>query len=657
MKKLTEFALVICIAMTAAPALAKAPVSNVIIPQPVEIKMLGGSCKADAVPNVKIVENFEYGDEGYILEITSRGIEITAGTPAGEFYARQSLDQLKYGVKRIPAQRIVDYPRLPWRGVLLDVSRHFRSKEFVKKQLLAMASLKLNRFHFHLVDGAGWRMQIDKYPLLTQVSAWRPAEYYYDWLEAENHTYCTENREGAYGGYYTKDDLREIVSFADSLHITVIPEVEMFGHSTEVMAVYPQLGCQGSKFVIDSKGRVEQGKAVYCLGKEAPFEFLEDVIDEVIEIFPSEYIHIGGDEANKRHWKACPDCQKRIADLGLKDEDELQSYGIARMERYINSKGRKIIGWDEILEGGLAPNAAVMSWRGEEGGQKAAASGHKVVMTPGAWCYIDKCQGNPEVDSVGFNGFLSIEKVYSYDPAPLTMSGREHVMGVQANLWTEMVMRDSHCEHMLYPRVFAIAEVGWTPQQSRNYKTFEPRAIAMSERLRSEGYCVYDMRSRDWVRKGSDKVNEHLAKGCSVKYLTPFSEKYAAGGYAALTDGLLGGWAIGENWQGWKESDCDYVVDLGSEKTVHEISASFGQWTKSEILFPVKVTFSCSVNGKDYTVLSEDETTLDYENKRPAYREFGWKDNSGVKARYIRVTGAINPEKKGWIFTDELIVK
>lgn len=500
MKALKRLAVLLCTFAVAANAQAKKPVSNVIIPQPVEIQMLAGSCRADAVPVVNIVEDFEYGAEGYVLEITSRGIKITAGTAAGEFYARQSLEQLRYGAKRIPAQRIIDYPRLPWRGVLLDVSRHFRSKEFVKKQLLAMAAFKINRFHFHLVDGAGWRIQLDKYPLLTQISAWRPAEYYYDWLEKENHTYCTRNREGAYGGYYTKDDLREIVAFADSLHITVIPEIEMFGHSTEVMAVYPQLGCCGSEFVIDDKGRVEQGKAVYCLGKEASFEFLQDVIDEVLEIFPSEYIHIGGDEANKRHWKACPDCQRRIADLGLKDEDELQSYGIARMEKYINGKGRKIIGWDEILEGGLAPNAAVMSWRGEEGGRAAAASGHKVVMTPEEWCYIDRCQGNPEVDSVGFHGLLSIEKMYSYDPAPADMPGREYVMGAQANLWTEMVMRDNHCEHMLYPRIFAIAEIGWTPQESRDYLKFEPRAIELSNRLRSAGYSVYDMSARDWPR-------------------------------------------------------------------------------------------------------------------------------------------------------------
>lgn len=657
MKKLTSLALSVCAVMAAAPVLAKTPVSNIIIPQPVEIKMLGGFCKADAVPDINIVADFEYGDEGYILEITTRGIKITAGTSAGVFYAQQSLNQLKYGVTRIPAQKIIDYPRLPWRGAMLDVSRHFRSKDFVKKQLLAMASLKLNHFHFHLVDAAGWRIPIDKYPLLTQVCAWRPAEFYYDWKKKENNTYCTQNRNGAYGGYYTKDDIREIVAFADSLHITVIPEVEMFGHSAEVISAYPQLGCRGSKFVIDSKGRVKQGKSVYCLGREDSFEFLEDVIDEVIEMFPSEYIHIGGDEANKKHWKECPDCQKRIADLGLKDEDELQSYGIARMERYISGKGRKIIGWDEILEGGLAPNAAVMSWRGEKGGQKAAASGHKVVMSPREWCYLDKCQGNPEVDSIGFNGFLSVEKVYSYDPAPLKMQGREYVIGIQGNLWTEWVMRDSHCEHMLYPRLLAIAEIGWTPQQNRNYKTFEPRAIAMSERLRLAGYGVYDMSSRDWVRKGSDCVTEHLAKDCRVKYITDYAKKYSASGTASLTDGRLGAWAPGGNWQGWKGRDCDYVVDLGSEKTVREISASFGQWSRSEIMFPVKVTLSYSADGKDYIVLSETDNTLDWNNKRPAYHEFNWKDNSGVKARYIRVTGKINPDKKGWILTDEVIVK
>ena len=629
---------------------------NTIIPKPVEVTPSKGWIKSDAEPTVTVEEGFAYGDEGYILDIKPEGISITAGTEAGVFYAMQSLAQLRAEGRRIHAQRIVDYPRFEYRGVMLDVSRHFRDKEFIKKQLLMFASLKFNRFHIHLVDGAGWRFPTDSHPELNRIASWRPQEYYYDWVV--EHKYCTEDTPGAYGGWYTKDDLREIVAFADSLHITVVPEIEMFGHSTEVTGVLPQLACGKAEARQDENGQWFPGQAVYCIGKEETFEFLEEILDEVMEIFPSEYIHIGGDEANKKYWKSCPDCQKRIRENHLDGVDGLQSYGIGRIEKFVNSRGRQIIGWDEILEGGLAPNAAVMSWRGEEGGRAAAAAGHKVVMTPGPYCYLDKCQGNPETEPAGFGGFLSISKVYSYDPAPETMEGREFVMGVQGNLWTELVKTPEHAEHMYYPRVFALAEVAWTPQEERDYADFAPRAIKMCKRASEMGYNVYDMSLGEEFREGSDKPESHLAQWCAVQYGTPCHERYRAAGDSTLVDGLAGGWSYGDQWQGWLNEDCVVTLDLGEVKSFSTISASFGRWSTAEIYLPEYVRYEISSDGESFEELSTiqtEEADKDRNDRKPAYRDYRWSGKA--EARYIRMTGKISEDGAGWLFTDEIFVK
>ena len=653
-----KFILSLFISLATAVSVFASPYADeVVIPKPVKTVKLKGSCKIDAVPKVNLVQNFEYGAEGYILEITGKGIQITAGTDAGAFYAQQTLDQIVRACngKKIPAQKVIDYPRFGYRGVMLDVSRQFFDKEFVKKQLKMFAQLKFNRFHFHLVDGAGWRIEIDRYPLLTQISAWRPMALYSEWKKKGEWKFCDRNYKGAYGGYYTKDELREIVAFADSLHIVVIPEIEMFGHSSEVTPVYPEVACGHSKFLSVGDGTYENGKSVYCIGKEKTFEFLQNIIDEVLEIFPSEYIHIGGDEANKRHWKACPDCQKRIADNHLDGEDGLQSYGISRMEKYINSKGRQIIGWDEILEGGLAPNAAVMSWRGESGGKIAAASGHKVVMSPNTYCYLDKCQGNPLKEPFGYGGFLRIAKTYSYNPAPDTLKGKEYIIGVQGNLWTEYVPTEEHVEHMFYPRTFAISEIGWTPQEMRNYDDFYPRAVAMSKYVNSQGYSVYDMTQGDDVRVGYDTDVEHLARGCNVTYLTKYSREYAKNGAAALVDGKIGGYGLGDRWQGWQGKDCSYIVDLGSEKSFSSISTTFGQWGMSQIMIPEKMTFEISSDGENYKTVYTEDYIVDWDYIRPFYHTFTW--NGKEKARYIKVTGKIDKKIPGWLFTDEIIVK
>lgn len=342
--------------------------------------------RSDRFIKMETVSDNNLGDEGYILKISPNGIEISAQTSSGLFYGLQSVLQLaeENDYNFITSIEILDKPRFEYRGLHLDESRHFSSKEFVKKQLDALARYKMNRFHWHLTDGAGWRIEIKKYPRLTNFAAWRPYETWKEWWNSDRH-YCNQDDANAHGGYYTQDDIKEILDYAEKRHITIIPEIEMPGHSEEVLAAYPLLSCSNDMYK----------NSDFCIGKEATFDFLQDVLDEVIDLFPSHYIHIGGDEAVKSGWKTCPDCLRRMKEEGLDNIDELQSYMIHRIEQYVNSKGRDIIGWDEILEGGLAPNATVMSWRGEQGGITAAKAGHKVVMTPGEFCYLDGYQANP----------------------------------------------------------------------------------------------------------------------------------------------------------------------------------------------------------------------------------------------------------------------
>ncbi|EKC52778.1 beta-hexosaminidase precursor, partial [human gut metagenome] len=351
-------------------------------------------------------------------------------------------------------------------------------------QLRMMASLKLNRLHWHLTDGAGWRIQIDRYPLLTEVAAWRRGATWQQWRDG-GAEYCRFDDPEASGGYYTKEEIREVVAYADSLHITVIPEIEMPGHSEEVLAVYPGLSCKGEPY---SGGD-------FCIGNDATFEFLENVLTEVMELFPSEYIHIGGDECPKTRWEKCPACQARIKALGLKDDDRhsaehyLQSYVTARIEKFLNEHGRRIIGWDEILEGELAPNATVMSWRGTEGGIYAAKMGHDAIMTPTTYCYLDYCQASdPENEPLNIGGYVPIEKLYSYEPVPdsLATDYAKHIIGVQANLWTEYIPTNEQLEYMLLPRVAALSEVQWCDRGTREWTRFAqalPHMLQIYDRM------------------------------------------------------------------------------------------------------------------------------------------------------------------------------
>ena len=585
-----------------------------LIPRPASVQMLGGRCDLNSAPCYES-KDASIPPEGYVLVLDRKHIQISSSDDAGAFYARVTLYQIcrQYGAES-PAMRIVDYPRFPYRGAHIDVSRHFFDKDVICKQLRMFASLKLNRFHWHLTDGTGWRLQIDAYPELT-----------------------------AGVPHYTKDDVREVLALADSLHITVIPEIEMFGHSEEVLAVYPELKCSGA-------GHASE----YCIGSEKTFEFLETVLGEVIDLFPSEYIHIGGDEANMAVWEACPKCRARMKAEGLAEVRQLQSYGIRRIEKFVNSRGRKIIGWDEILEGGLADNAVVMSWRGEEGGRKAAGMGHDVVMTPGSHCYIDSYQDAPDKEPIAFGGYLPLSKVYSYDPAPEDMPGREHVLGVQTNLWTEQVPVPEHLEYMLYPRVFALSEVAWSPADGRDYDGFRQRALFKLKQAGEDGYNAFDLENEVGERKAYLEPVQHMAVGCPVTYETTYADNYTGGGDSALTDGLFGPWTFQERWQGFLNKDVIVTVDLGETKDIHEVRADFTQWRTAWICMPVEVSFEISDDGQAFRPLGTEAGGFDLEDLRPMYHEFSW--NGDASGRYVKVLGRINERKWGWLFIDEIIV-
>lgn len=422
------------------------------------------------------IRNNEIGNEGYILEIKPSGIEVSANNPSGIFYGLQSLLQLislncsmeeKEQVV-IPCVLIVDYPRLGWRGLMLDVSRNFFDKEFIKKFLDQMVEYKYNVFHWHLTDDPGWRIEIKQYPKLTEVGAWRVPRtgVFYSMPIPE------PGEKPTYGGYYTQDDIREIVKYAADRFITIVPEIDIPGHSRSLIAAYPQASCSGRQLSVYAGETGGPGENVLCAGNEDNFEMLENIIGEVAALFPGRYIHIGGDEVNKEFWEGCTKCQKVMADNGLKDEHDLQSYFIKRAEKIIESKGKRLIGWDEILEGGLAPNATVMSWRGMEGGIRAASEGHEVVMTPTDFCYLDYMQGDPMIE--GFPTLwskLRLSKVYSFEPVPEGIDSK-YILGGQGNVWTEMIEDERQVDYMTWPRAMALAEVFWSPKEKRNQKDF-----------------------------------------------------------------------------------------------------------------------------------------------------------------------------------------
>ena len=661
--------------------------------------------------NILVIElepkELQLGNEGYSLEINPTSIFLHACKPAGLFYGVQTLLQLfppeletgfdlpELNQMTLPCVKIIDTPRFPYRGMHLDVGRHFFPVSFIKKYIDLLALHKFNTFHWHLTEDQGWRIEIKQYPKLTEISSYR------------NETLVGHHRDRPHkfdgqkhGGFYTQQEIRDIVSYAQDRYITIIPEIEMPGHSVAALAAYPELSCTGGSFDVSTIWGVKED--VYCAGNDKVFEFLENILSEVIDLFPSKYIHIGGDECPKIRWENCKKCQTRIQEEGLADEDELQSYFIRRIEKFLLSKGRKLIGWDEILEGGLAPEATVMSWRGMSGGIEAARQGHDVIMTPVSFCYFDYYQANPETEPLAIGGYTTLKKVYSFEPVPQELSEKEskHIIGAQGNVWTEYIKTPEYAEYMSVPRMTALSEVVWSPSESRNWDNFRARLNTFSKRLdvldinySSGSYKVdilsqYDQKTqKTWIVLESEQFDApiffstgeshtspeiqifdrpfafdrtmtirsgiyidkqlmdditqqtflfHRGINKTINLTTPFSQTYPSSGRRALIDGITGSNNFRDGtWQGFKGEDMTVVLDLHSRTKLKQISASFLQNTSARIFLPSEIQIAASKNGKNFETITAIKNDVSLRKSGGFTKEFFY-DFSNQSFRYLR---------------------
>lgn len=563
-------------------------------------------------------------------------------------------------------------PAYEWRGCMIDVSRHFFSIEFLQRQVDVLSRMGINRLHLHLVDAGGWRMEIKAYPELTRRAAWRTESDWRKWWEGGMRTYSEETDPKAYGGYYTQEQLRNLVRYASDRGIIIVPEIEMPGHSEEVLELYPDLRCTPVVEVIEQENghtyddclqapeRPNTGD--YCPSNKQVEHFLKTVLDEVMDVFPSEYIHLGGDEAGKAAWSKCYTCQKRMEQLGTENVGELQADFMNRMIAYVNSKGRRAICWDEVImdDTGNSQTAAkgnaVMVWRELKYAKKAIAKGYDVIMSPCSYCYLDYYQDAPPYQPLAAGGYVTLKKIYSLDPTEgLTPQEQKHVLGVQGNLWTEYIETESHAEYMLYPRMFAVAQVGLYGNNRKPWAKFLKQACSEVKRLKKKGYNPFDQANAFGERKESIEPHPHLAMGAKVTYAQPYNPKYPAAGVATLTDGWRGSWQHGDGrWQGFVTGNClDFTIDMGAVRPITQISLDFMQNSSAWIYLPKTVSFQISTDGKEFRKILEEENPREVTGGVD-FKKTLWQGSD--KARFIRVTGTSTGEGE-WIFTDEIVVE
>ena len=665
-----------------------------------------------AVPNknyVQLLLDSSLKDEEYTLTVTENYVNVTANGYSGFLYGLETIRQLlpvaiesKEVVNKVdwdvPNVEIKDSPRFKWRGYMLDVARHFFDKDYVLATIDQLALLKMNTLHLHLVDDQGWRIEIKKYPKLTEVGGFRVDQEDMPWNARPTPDLGTET---TYGGFYTQEDIKEIVAYAGSRGVTVVPEIEMPAHVMSAIAAYPELSCFQKPIMVPSGG-VWPITEIYCAGKDSTFEFLENVLLEVMELFPSQYIHVGGDEATKTNWKICPDCQKRVTNEGLANVEELQSYFIQRMERFLSSKGRILLGWDEILEGGLASGATVMSWRGVKGGMEASEAGHDVVMSPNSHCYFDYYQGDQDVEPLAWGGNLPLSKVYQFDPVvdEMTVEQASHVLGGQANLWTEYIPTNAQAEYMTYPRLAALAESVWSSKANRNWDDFSNRVGSLFERYGIMGInyakCAYQVTTETSVDPesaaismelksefpdsdirftldGSDitsasekytapidikktttikaqvfkedkpvgalfekTITYHKAVGKPVTYIKKYHDSYQGTKELGMVNVVRGSKNFHDGqWQGWLGGDMELVIDMESPSELEKVSVGALENQGSGIYFPIQVEVLLSTDGR--TFKSVAIVKREYAaNNGSELKDFEVKIE-GQTARYIKV--------------------
>lgn len=641
--------------------------------------------------------------EGYVLTTTPEGININGQTENGVFYGIQTLRksipaEAKEATILIPAGEIKDEPRFSYRGMHLDVGRHFFPKEFMKKYIDLLALHNMNTFHWHLTDDQGWRIEIKKYPKLTEIGSQRSRT-----VIGRN---TQEYDNTPYGGFFTQEEAKEIVKYAQERYITVIPEVDLPGHMLAALAAYPEMGCTGGPYEVCPRWGIFED--VLCIGNDQTMQFLEDVMNEIIEIFPSKYVHIGGDEAPRTRWEKCPKCQARIKTEGLKAdknhtaEDRLQSYCMTRIEEFLNSKGRQIIGWDEILEGDVAPNATVMSWRGMEGGIKAAQLGHDVIMTPTSFCYFDYYQtADTKDEPLGIGGYVPIEKVYSLEPVPavLTEEQSKHILGAQANLWTEYIHSSEHVEYMVLPRMAALAEVQWTQPEKKDFKDFTKRLARLMKFYQRDGFNyakhVFDLKvdfTPDVTKKAvvvtlstiddapiyytldgtepttaslkytepvsitetadfqavvirpegkskvvNKKISFNKATYCPIELTFQPSEKYKFGGAITLVDGMKGNdsYATGA-WLGFVGGDVEAIIDLGQESEIKQVATNAIVDMSAWIMGSTGLVVSISDDNKEFREVATKDIPAETNIDKKGVENYEITFDP-VKARYVKV--------------------
>lgn len=657
--------------------------------------------------SLEIINDPQIGPEGYYLTVLAKSIHIKANTKVGIVNGIQSLLQTLPSIRTnaklsVPCMDVTDYPRFKWRGMHLDVSRHFFGPNLIKQYINLLAEYKFNTFHWHLVDDQGWRIEIKKYPALTNVGAWRVDHTNIVWGKRPQAEF---GEAATYGGFYTQAQIKEIIAYAAERNITIVPEIEMPGHVASAIASYSFLSCTQQSQLPLTGGNYSNMSSNYCAGNDSVYHFLENVLTEVIQLFPSKYIHIGGDEVDKSSWKKCVKCQARIQKEHLKNEEELQSYFIKRIERFINGKNRKIIGWDEILEGGLAPDATVMSWRGESGGIAAAKMKHNVVMTPGNPVYFDHYQGDPATEPLAIGGFNTLKKVYDYEPLPKELNEQEagYVLGAQANLWTEFVTTPKQVEYMVLPRMLALSEVLWSPKGSKDWSSFNERlqyhfksfdqrgfnyskgnfkvnikpmlkegklfAALSTEMYKGQIYYtlngnqptlqsqLYEQPievTQSMVLKASTAVNGeiknlipaeqqfvlHKAIGKKVQYTHPISNQYMADGPNSLTDGIKGNTTINQFWHGIFGKDLIAVIDLKEIATIQMLSLGCLQNYNDWIMMPEWVKFEISEDGVNYREIKTVVNTVAQQNKTALINQFT-TSFAPIKTRFIKITAKV----------------
>lgn len=650
--------LLLAAALCSVPAGAFTAGPEVLVPAPVSYTLANGEyivpSDGPAVKTLKLSSRHlppklpQHSLEGaYRLEIGRKGVSIYSNTALGEYYARASLRQLCSLSDTLRCCTVTDYPAFSWRGLMIDVSRYWPGEDFLRRQIDAMAALKMNVLHLHLTDDAGWRIELPSCPALSERTAYRLGDSWEQWGSL-GYRYALEGERYASGGFLSVHSARELVDYAAQRHITIVPEIDIPAHADPILVVYPELRC------LREDGTPNTDSHQLCIGNPRTRELIFALFDDLCEIFPSHYIHIGGDEASLAPWKECPRCRAYMSERGIEDVSLLQSDLVNALARHLTQKGRRPLGWDESRLGNDPSQLSLMAWHNEADAAEVARLGFECVMVPNVRAYLDYCQDAPIKEPSPMGSYLPLDSVYAYNPLEgLTERQASRVLGMQGNLWTEHVPSPEYAEYLLYPRALAIAEIGWgTSSAAQDFRSRAERFCAVS----LEDYNCFDLSKEVGERADYFRPVDHLARGCKVSYNIPVSPRFTGSGEGTLTDGLLGGWSFETTrWNGFN-SDMDVTLDLGEEKFVSCVQATFMGNRSVWLAVPERVSVLISDDGENFTEVASRLGEINERTSSMVY--FPICLEIGQQTRYLRLVA----KRKSapfcdWIFTDEIIVR